>query len=87
MPPRGSRAREPTEALERLGLRGCPHTLDHRAAWGDANALGLTVTEYPPRGGAGVELRAVARWRTDVLDQPDMLEGAAPCLLVLTSPR
>ena len=32
--------------------------------------LGLTVTEYPPRGRAGVELRQVARWLTQVLAQP-----------------
>ena len=55
----------------------CPHTLGHRAAWGDANALGLTVTEYPPRGRAGVELRQVDRWLAQVLAQPDMLKGAS----------
>ena len=77
VPPRGPRARQATEALERFGVRVCPHTLGHRAAWGDANALGLTVVEYPPRGRAGVELRRVARWLTEVLAQPDMLKGAA----------
>ena len=74
VPPRGSRAQQATEALERFGVRVCPHTLGHRAAWGDANALGLTVTEYPPRGRAGVELRRIARWLTEVLA---MLKGAA----------
>ena len=49
----------------------------HRAAWGDANALGLTVSEYPPRGRAGGELRQVARWLAETLAQPDMLKGAA----------
>lgn len=77
VPPRGPRARQATEAIERFGVRVCPHTLGHRAAWGDANALGLTVVEYPPRGRAGVELRRVARWLTEVLAQPDMLKGAA----------
>ena len=77
VPPRGLRAQQATEALERFGVRVCPHTLGHRAAWGDANALGLTVTEYPPRGRAGVELRQVARWLAQVLAQPDMLKGAA----------
>ena len=77
VPPRGPRARQATEALERFGVRVCPHTLGHRAAWGDANALGLTVVEYPPRGRAAVELRRVARWLTEVLAQPDMLKGAA----------
>ena len=77
VPPRGSRAREATAALEGFGVRVGPHTLGHRAAWGDANALGLTVTEYTPRGRAGVELRQVARWLTQILAQPDMLKGAA----------
>ena len=87
VPPRGSRAREATAALKGFGVRVCPHTLGHRAAWGDANALGLTVTEYPPRGRAGVELRQVARWLTQVLAQPRHVEGSSPCLVVLTSPR
>ena len=62
VPPRGRRAEQATP---------------HRAAWGDANALGLTVSEYPPRGRAGDELRQVARWLAETLAQPDMLKGAA----------
>ncbi|MDE0379636.1 MAG: ParA family protein [Rhodospirillales bacterium] len=77
VPPRGPRAQQATEALERFGVRVCPHMLGHRAAWGDANALGLTVTEYPVRSRAGVELRQVARWLAQVLAQPDMLKGAS----------
>lgn len=77
VPPRGPRAQQATEALERFGVRVCPHMLGHRAAWGDANALGLTVTEYPVRSRAGVELRQVARWLAQVLVQPDMLKGAS----------
>ena len=37
----------------------------------------LTVSEYPPRGRAGDELRQVARWLAETLAQPDMLKGAA----------
>ena len=47
VPPRGSRALEATRALERFGVRVCPHTLGHRAAWGDANALGLDRHRVP----------------------------------------
>ena len=76
VPPRGPRAGQATEALERFGVRVCPHRLGQRAAWGDAGALGLTVTEYPTRSRAGVELRQVARWLAQVLAQPDTLKGA-----------
>ncbi len=76
VPPRGPRAAQTKQALARFGLPVCPYTLGHRSAWGDASALGLTVTEYPPRGRAGDEVRQVARWLAQVLTQPDMLKGA-----------
>ena len=60
VPPRGARAAQARRAIARFGLPVCPHTLGHRAAWGDSNALGLTVTEYPPRGRAAEEMRHVA---------------------------
>ena len=77
VPPRGSRAAQARRALARFGLPVCPHTLGHRAAWGDANALGLTVTEYPPRGRAAEEMRHVALWLTRALAEPEMLKGAS----------
>ena len=77
VPPRGPRAAQARQALTRFGLPVCPYTLGHRAAWGDASALGLTVTEYPPRGRAGGEVRQVARWLAQVLTQPDLLKGAS----------
>ena len=77
VPPRGARAAQTKQALAQFGLPVCPYTLGHRAAWGDASALGLTVTEYPPRGRAGVEVRQVARWLAQVLTQPDLLKGAS----------
>ena len=33
------------------GQRAEPHTIGHRAAWGDASALGLTVAEYKQAAG------------------------------------
>ena len=68
VPPRGARADQARTALEGLGLRVCPHTVGHRAAWGDASAVGLTVTEYQPRGRAAAELRRVADWLVEVLE-------------------
>lgn len=75
VPPRGSRADQARRVLQRLGLPVCPHTIGHRAAWGDASALGLTVVEHDPRGRAAAELRRVAAWVTKHLDQPGLLEG------------
>ena len=77
VPPRGSRAAQARRALARFGLPVCPHSLGHRAAWGDASALGLTVTEFPPRGRAAEEMRHVALWLTRALAEPEMLKGAS----------
>ena len=75
--PRGPRTMQARRAMVRFGVPVCPHTLGHRAAWGDAGALGLTVAEYQPRGLAAEEARRVARWLTDVLVQPELLQGAS----------
>ena len=77
VPPGGARAAQARRAIARFGLPVCPHTLGHRAAWGDATALGLTVTEYPPRGRAAEEMRHVALWLTRALAEPEMLKGAS----------
>ena len=77
VPPRGARAAQARRAIARFGLPVCPHTLGHRAAWGDASALGLTVTEYPPRGRAAEEMRHVALWLTRALAEPEILKGAS----------
>ena len=75
VPPRGQRAEQARRAIQGLGLRVCPHTIGHRAAWGDASALGLTVAEYEPQGRAAAELHRVVEWLRSVLDQPQLLEG------------
>ena len=77
VPPRGSRAAQARRAIARFDLPVCPHTLGHRAAWGDASALGLTVTEYSPRGRAAEEMHQVALWLTRTLAEPEMLKGAS----------
>ena len=77
VPPHGARAAQARRAIVRFGLPVCPHTLGHRAVWGDASALGLTVTEYPPRGRAAEEMRHVALWLTRALTEPEMLKGAS----------
>ena len=47
---RGPRTDQARTALTSSGLRVCPATLGYRAAVGDAGALGLTATEFQPRG-------------------------------------
>ena len=74
VPPRGHRADQARRAIQGLGLCVCPHTIGHRAAWGDAGALGLTVTEYQPQGRAAAELHRVVDWLRKVVDQPQLLE-------------
>lgn len=75
VPPRGQRAEQARRVIQGLGLRVCPHTIGHRAAWGDASALGLTVAEYEPLGRSAAELHRVVEWLRSVLDQPQLLEG------------
>ena len=76
VPPRGQRADQARRAIQGLGLRVCPHTLGHRAAWGDASALGLTVGEYQPGGRAAVEFRRVVEWLTLLGAQPQLPEAS-----------
>ncbi len=69
VPPRGRRGDQARQAASGLGFDVGP-PLVHRAAWGDAGALGLTVTEYDPRGRAAAELRQLAAWVRRVLERP-----------------
>ena len=76
VPPRGQRADQARRAIQGLGLRVCPYTIGHRAAWGDASALGLTVGEYEPAGRAAAELRRVVEWLTLLVAQPQLPEAS-----------
>ena len=60
----------------RVSVCACPYTLGHRAAWGDASALGLTVGEYQPDGSAAAELRRVVEWLTLLVAQPQLPEAS-----------
>ena len=74
VPPRGPRADQARAAIAEMGLAVCPHTIGHRAAWGDAAALGLAVQEHAPASRAAGELRRVADWLLRGCDQPGLLE-------------
>ena len=79
VPSRGHRRVDQARtAIARFGLPVCPFTVGHRAAVGDAAALGLTATEFQPSGPAADEARQVARWIGHVLAHPDILKGAMP---------
>ena len=67
VPARGSRHEQAAEAIKGLGLDVCPHTLGQRAAFGDAAALGLSVTEFEPRGKAAAELASVYEYTFQLL--------------------
>ena len=66
-PPAAHGTDQARTALTSSGLRVCPATLGYRAVVGDAGALGLTATEFQPRGLAAQEARHVAQWITEIL--------------------
>ena len=79
VPSRGQRRVEQARiAIARFGLPVCPSIVGHRAAVGDAAALGLTATEFQPSGLAADEACQVARWIGHALAHPDILKGAIP---------
>jgi chromosome partitioning protein len=69
VPPQGNRHEQARAAIEALGVRVCPHTIGHRAAFGDAGALGLSVMEHDRNGRAAAEVRQV------YLEVSRLLEG------------
>jgi cellulose biosynthesis protein BcsQ len=67
VPAQGKRHKQTKAALERMGVQVCEHTIGHRAAFGDAAALGLTVLEHD-HGKAAEEVRAVYRYMLALLE-------------------
>ena len=62
VPARGSRQTQAKTAISNYGLSVCPVTLGHRAAFGDAGALGLSVLEYQPGGKASSEITELFKY-------------------------
>ena len=62
VPARGARQAQAKTALSNYGIPVCPVTLGHRAAFGDAGALGLSVLEYQPGGKASGEITALFKY-------------------------
>jgi chromosome partitioning protein len=70
VPARGHRQEQAAAAIQRRGIDVCPHTLGHRAAFGDAAALGLSAQEYEPNGKAALELHNVYKYVSRLLAKP-----------------
>jgi chromosome partitioning protein len=59
VPPQGKRVEQAIEAVSGFGISICPTCLGSRSAFGDAAALGLSATEFDPRGKAAGEILQV----------------------------
>lgn len=65
VPHHGDRHEQARQTLADIGVAVCPQTIGHRAAFGDAGAVGLTASEYDPKGKASEEIQLVYKyvWR------------------------
>jgi chromosome partitioning protein len=68
--PRGDRHQQAMKAIGRVNLPVCPAMLTHRAAFGDAGALGLTALEHEPHGKAAREVLEVYNYISQILAKP-----------------
>ncbi len=59
VPSQGNRHEQARAAIEALGVPVCKQTVGHRAAFGDAGTLGLSVIEHDGSGRASEEIRQV----------------------------
>ena len=67
IPSRGDRHEQAKTTLAGIGMPVCPQTIGSRAAYGDAGALGMTPTEYDPKGVASEEVRQVYKYVSRLL--------------------
>jgi chromosome partitioning protein len=70
VPHYGDRHEQAKKTLAAIGVAVCPQTLGHRAAFGDAGALGLTASEFEPKGKASEEVRLVYKYISRLLAKP-----------------
>jgi chromosome partitioning protein len=75
---RGNRHEQARDGLTGMGLAVCAATLGHRAAFGDAAALGLSVLEHDRTGQAAEEVRRVFQELSGLLQQARTAETPAP---------
>jgi chromosome partitioning protein len=77
VPPQGNRHEQAKTALEALGVPVCERMVGHRAAFGDAGALGLSVIEHDDTGRAAEEIRQVYFSIQRLLDGEPSLQATA----------
>jgi chromosome partitioning protein len=75
IPARGNRHEQAREGLMSMGLAVCSKTIGHRAAFGDAAALGLSVIEHEKTGSAATEIRGVYLEILSLLAKPTAGKG------------
>lgn len=78
IPSQGNRHEQARESLAALGIQVCSQTIGHRAAFGDAAALGLSVLEYDSAGKAASEVRKVYLEVTSLIDKAASLLADKP---------
>jgi chromosome partitioning protein len=69
VPAIGDRHEQARILLNRLQIPVCPHTLGHRAVFGDAGAVGQAAQEYDPRGKGAAEILQVYKYILSTLVQ------------------
>ncbi len=62
VPAQGQRNDQARKYLDSLLIPHCPHTIGHRADFGDAALMGLTPLEYNPKGKAAQEILEVYKY-------------------------
>lgn len=67
VPHSGDRHEQARQTLAAIGVAVCPQTIGHRAAFGDAGAVGLTASEYDPRSKASEEIQLVYKYVSRLL--------------------
>jgi len=70
VPAQGQRDQQARKFLDSLLIPHCPHTIGHRADFGDASLLGLTPLEYRPKGKAAQEILEVYKYTLLLLANP-----------------
>jgi len=70
VPPNAARCEEAAAKISghsTAPLSVCPHTIGHRAAFGDSSILGQTPQEYEPKGKAAEEIEKVHKYVYDIV--------------------
>jgi chromosome partitioning protein len=75
---RGNRHEQARDGLTGMGLAVCAAAIGHRAAFGDAAALGLSVLEHDKTGRAAEEVRQVFHELSRLLQQTPVHKAPPP---------